>query len=389
MTKAKKRAVVIIPTYNELGNVERAITVLYENVFGKVDKRFEMSVLVVDDSSPDGTSDAVRKLKKEYKTMELLVNKRKEGLGNAYIKGMRYAIDKMKADVVVQFDADLSHDPEKIPEMLDRIISGSDMVVGSRYIAGGGIPQNWGLHRKFLSVVGNFVIRVIITDFSIHDWTGGFRATKASVVNKVLPTMTNETFMGYTFQIGFLHKASRLKYKISEVPFHFKDRVLGKSKLGAEYLINILYYLIGVRIKELLKWRIFKFAVVGGFGALVQLTSLQLLRTILPYQVAFFSAIELAVLSNFIWSNLWTFSDRKLSIAQVPMKFVQFNLASAGSIIIQQILAFVGEKFIGLFVLFEIFGVEIDTGLMYAVVGIFVGMFWNFFAYSKIIWRKK
>lgn len=147
-----------------------------------------------------------------------------------------------------------------------------------------------------------------------------------------------------------------------------------------------------VRIAEILKSRVFKFLLVGGFGSLVQFAFLYLYRQFIPaYQLAIFLSIETAIVSNFIWSNLWTFADRKLKAAQIPGKFVQFNLASAGSIVIQQIVAFVGEKFIGLFFLFTIpgIGLGVDTGVMYAVIGILIGMFWNFFAYSHFVWRKK
>ena len=388
MGMSNEKVVVIIPTYNEKGNIDRLVEYLFEKVFPKVDKYF-MMVLVVDDSSPDGTSELVKTLQKKYANLHLLVNKKKAGLGNAYIAGMKHAMNDLSADVVMEFDADFSHDPDKIPDLLNKITKGNDLVLGSRYVEGGSIPENWGFHRKFFSKIGNLIIRIVITDFSIHDWTTGYRAIKSSAAKKILPLLNNAAFMGYTFQIGFLHKASRMGYKIDEVPFHFKDRTMGKSKLGTEYIVNTLYYIIGVRIKELLEWRIFKFVVVGGFGAMVQLISLQLLRASLPYQVAFFLAIELAVVSNFVWNNLWTFSDRKLKVSQLPVKFVHFNLASAGSIIIQQILAFTGERFVGIFDLFSIFGFMVDTGLVFAVVGIFVGMFWNFFAYSKIIWRKK
>ena len=146
-----------------------------------------------------------------------------------------------------------------------------------------------------------------------------------------------------------------------------------------------------LRLQSILKNRIFKFAVVGGLGALIQLVTLQLWRQIAPFQLAFFLAIECAVLSNFMLSNIWTFSDRKLKPMQYPSKFVQFNITSAGSILIQQAIAFGGERFIGLFPLFTlpIVPIVVDTGMSYAVAGILIGMFWNFFAYNTFIWKKK
>lgn len=384
-----KRAIVIIPTYNERENIPQVIPLLL-SVFKQV-KGWEMGILVVDDTSPDKTYEVVEELTKKHKQVYLLINKKKSGLGGAYLKGMEYAFDKLKADVVFEFDADLSHDATKIPLMLDKIDQGYDMVLGSRYIKGGGIPPEWGLHRKFLSVVGNIVIMLVLTDFRVHDWTAGFRALTKKVFAAVAPELTSNRFSGYTFQVGFLHKTVRKGFKVAEVPYKFVDRTYGQSKIGPEYLVNTLMYILKARIVEILHNRIFKFAMVGGIGALVQLITLQLWRQILPFQFAFFMAIESAIVSNFILNNLWTFSDRKLALPQVPVKFAQFNLASGGSILIQQAVALVGEFGIGLFNLFTlpIIMLTIDTGQIYAVVGILIGMFWNFFAYNRFIWRAK
>lgn len=384
-----KRAVVIIPTYNERENIARVIPRLLD-VFKQV-RGWEMHILVVDDTSPDKTYEVVEQLTKKHTQVHLLLNKQKSGLGGAYLKGMDYAFHQLKADAVFEFDADLSHDPEKVPAMLAQLDNGYDMVLGSRYIPGGGIPSDWGLHRKFLSVVGNIIIMTVLTDFRIRDWTTGYRAITKSVYEAVVPEMKSERFSGYTFQIGFLHKAVRKGFKITEVPFQFVDRTEGHSKLGPEYIKNTLLYIIKVRFLELSQMRIFKFLMVGGFGAFVQLATLQFWRLFLPYQLAFFLAIECAVVSNFIFNNIWTFADRKLAMSQVPLKFIQFNLASGGSILIQQAVAIVGEYAIGLFPLFTvpILNFTFDTGTGYAMIGILLGMAWNFFAYNKFIWRAK
>jgi dolichol-phosphate mannosyltransferase len=383
-----KKAFVIIPTYNERENIQKVVPILLD-VFSQV-KNWDMNILVVDDSSPDKTAEVVQDFSKKHKEVHLLLNKKKAGLGGAYLKGMANAFDDYNADVVFEFDADLSHDPTKIPIFLEKIEQGYDMVLGSRYINGGGIPDDWGLHRKFLSVVGNIVITVILTNFSIRDWTGGYRAITRKVYEAVEPEMHDEKFTGYTFQIGFLHKAVKKGFKIVEVPFKFVDRTIGVSKLGNEYIKNNLLYLFKVRGKEIVENRLFKFVITGGVGALVQLMALAVWRLFLPYEVAFFLAIETAVVSNFIISNIWTFADRKLKASQYPAKFVQFNLASAGSILIQLLIAVVGKNLIGLFDLFRlpIVQITVDTGMIYAVVGILVGMFWNFFAYTTLIWKK-
>lgn len=382
------KVIVIIPTYNERGNIERTLDALFAVTTRIPD--WQVEALIVDDTSPDKTYELVEQLGKKDKKVHLLVNKRKVGLGGAYLKGMEYAVKELDADVLMEFDADLSHDPRIIPQILDKVSEGYDMVLGSRYIPGGGIPQNWGLHRKILSVLGNVIIATILFDFSIHDWTGGYRAIRREVYERVRPELSSERFFGYTFQIGFLHNALKLGYKVAEVPFHFVDRTVGVSKLGPEYLKNVLLYILKYRWQSIVTHRIFKFVVVGGLGSLVQLLSLALWRRVMPYQFAFFTAIECAVVSNFLLNNLWTFADKQIELHSMPGKFVQFNLASAGSILIQQALALGGEFLIGIFALFTVpfVNVVIDTGTVYAVVGILIGMFWNFFAYNRFVWKR-
>jgi len=212
--------------------------------------------------------------------------------------------------------------------------------------------------------------------------------------------MHNAAFHGYTWQIGFLVKTIQKGYKVTEVPFIFRDRTEGHSKLGPEYIFNTMRYIMKVRISQIIHHRIFKFVMVGGFGTLVQLVALHIYRLIFTssygpisaYQIALVLAIETAIVSNFTWNNLWTFKDRKLKAIQIPLKFVQFNLASGGSLLFQFVIASLGERLIGLFTILE-FGIlnlefSLDTGLIYAVIGILVGMFWNFFAYSKFVWKK-
>lgn len=393
------KAIIIIPTYNESGNIEKTLTAI-DSVRTTLDKNWKLEVLVVDDNSPDGTADIVKKLSKKFTYVSLLNNPRKSGLGGAYLKGMHKAFEEMNADVIFEFDADLSHDPRKIPQFLKKIDQGYDLVLGSRYIEDGGIPDNWGVHRKFLSIVGNWVIMLILTNFQIRDWTTGYRAIRKSVYESVKKEMASDRFSGYTFQIGFLHKAVRRGFKVAEVPFQFVDRTYGESKLGAEYIKNTLMYILKVRIQEIMKLRAFKFVMVGGLGALIQLSSLHFYRYLIPvnhvpwltaFQEATLLSIETAIISNFILSNLWTFADRKLTLAQIPVKFLQFNLTSMGSLLIQFLISSGGERFIGLFTVVKlpIVNIEFDTGFFYAVIGILTGMFWNFFAYSKIIWRKR
>jgi len=388
MSKKSKKAIIILPTYNERDNIVKTIEVL-EDEFRTI-RHWQLGILVVDDTSPDKTYELVRNLQKKYQNLHLLLNRKKSGLGGAYLKGMAQAFDQLKATVVFEFDADLSHDVHKIGQFLEQIDAGAAMVIGSRYIPGGGIPADWGVHRKFLSVVGNKFINLMMLDFSLKDWTSGFRAITEKVYRQVVSQLGSERFSGYTFQIGFLYLARQAGFEVVEVPFVFKDRQHGHSKIGPEYIKNTLMFISKVRLNDLLTNRIFKFAMVGLVGASVQLSTLNIFRLFSSYQLAYFLSVEMAVLSNFILNNLWTFSDRKLKLKQFPIKFVHFNLASAGSIIIQQIFALIGQYTFGLKPLFRLPVVHFmfDTGTLYAIIGILLGMSWNFFAYNKFIWKK-
>jgi len=389
-----KKAIVIVPTYNEKDNVPILIPRLMK-VFDGIEG-WQMGILIVDDTSPDGTYLVVEALIKKYANLHLLINKQKTGLGGAYLKGMAKAFDELKADVVFEFDADMSHPAEKIPEFLKLIDQGSDFVMGTRYHKGGGVPEDWGLHRKLLSSVGNMIISIVFTNFWVRDWTSGFRAITKKVYESVHPLLHSERFYGYTFQIGFLYNTLKKGYKIGFVPYKFTDRTHGKSKIGPEYIKNNLIYIFKMRIKDIIKHRLFKFAVVGLVGALVQFVTLALFRNLMYYTLAYFLSAELAVSSNFILSNLWTFSDRKLKLVQIPLKFLTFNLASFGSVGIQTVLAEVGARTIGtdvyLFIVpFSklVLGQDFvfDTGFLFMIVGILVGMVWNYLAYTKVIWK--
>src|SRR3989338_5710605 len=167
------KVVIVLPTYCEAENIEGVVEKI-EEVTSRLGN-YQFQILVLDDFSPDGTPDKVKRLQKKFSNVILLSGK-KEGLGKAYLRGMNYAVSELGAEVMFEMDADFSHDPEVIPEFMGKIETGADFVIGSRYIKGGSIPENWGLHRKIFSVIGNLIVRVGLGIFKIHDWTGGFRA---------------------------------------------------------------------------------------------------------------------------------------------------------------------------------------------------------------------
>lgn len=376
-----QKAVVINPTYNEKGNIEKLITTLEEEIFPQV-KNWEMHILVADDNSPDGTGDEVRKLMEKYKNVDI-VQGEKNGLGAAYVRGMTYAIEKMGADVVFEMDADLQHDPTKIPDFLKKIDEGCDMVLGNRYSDGGSIPQNWPIQRKMFSIVANLFVRLVFFAPKIHDWTGGYRALKKEVFLKEKEKLSN--FKGYIFQISFLHKALRDGFVIGEVPFAFGDRTLGKSKIAPlSYIMSVLYFVISTRIKELLFGSFGKFLVVGGIGFILQLLVYRFLirTTPLPLGIASWMAAQLAIFSNFNLNNLWTFRHEKTkSLGSYLKRMLGFFASSnVGVLIIQSGLVQLGET---------LFGRNYPLPYVYFVFATGLLLIYNFTMYRFVIWRKK
>jgi dolichol-phosphate mannosyltransferase len=184
-----------------------------------------------------------------------LPQKKKKGLGAAYLAGMKRAFSSMKADVIITMDGDLSHNPEEIPAFLEKISQGHDFVIGSRYIAGGAIPENWPVHRKILSTIGNIIVINLLGLKSLTDWTSGFRAIKKEVYETVLLKIKEDKaeYRGYTFNIGFAYHTVMAGFSVSETPIKFTERTSGKSKLGLEYLLHAPMFLIKTRLSNTLK----------------------------------------------------------------------------------------------------------------------------------------
>ena len=373
------KAVVIIPTYNEKENIGLLIDKL-EEVFAKVPKKWEMNILVVDDSSPDGTGEVVRGKMDQFKNVHLFTNKGKVGLGGAYMKGMEYATQEMKADLMFEFDADFQHDPQLIPSFLEKIDEGADLVLGSSYMKGGSIPKFWGIHRKILSVGGNIFTRVMMLDRKIHDWTTGFRAVRPELFFKVKDKITE--LKTYSFQLQFLYQARKLGANIAEVPLNFKERYKGYSKIpGLESTIKTFWFVIKVRTIDFFKSRFFKFGTVGFLGYLVNAFFLNLFSKMsFPEVVIWAASTELAIINNFALNNIWTFKNNEIKGGvNVIKKFLQFNLTSAGALIIQTVLGTLGVY---------ILGGEYRQLLLPFIV-LFVVLPYNYFMYTRVIWKKK
>jgi dolichol-phosphate mannosyltransferase len=369
------KLVLILPTYNERENIVKLLDLLHEALGDE--KRYQVSYLVADDNSPDGTSELVEKYQKTHKDV-FLISGKKEGLGKAMLRAMTYAVDRMGAEYLFQMDADLSHDPRIVPKFLRALDEGADFVVGSRYIAGGSIPSNWGVHRKIFSVVGNAIVRFGLGYPRVHDWTGGFRAYKKIFFEQVKNEL--DQYSGYVFQIAFLHKSIMRSAHIVEVPIHFTDRLYGRSKIAPfEYIKNVFLYVFFARLAYPSTRSFVKFLIVGSVGFVVNTIILEA-GVFLGYHPAAASVVgaEFAILSNFLLNNAWTFRERKIHTkTRKLLKFIQFNGTSLGAIAIQSGIVYIGTHLYGL-----------SEYRIFYIFGVLIGLVWNYLMYSRVIWKK-
>lgn len=224
--------VVVIPTYNEAGNIGGLVSALMAVAP-------DLNVLVVDDASPDGTAEVVRAVATEYPgRVELLSRAGKSGLGTAYRAGFAVALERGHT-IIVQMDADLSHDPAYLPALVSAVEVGADAVLGSRYVPGGRI-DNWPRLRRFLSRWGNRYAAGML-GLAVNDATSGYRAYSAELLRRI--DFSSVRAEGYGFQIEMTHRAVRADARIVEVPIRFVDRVVGESKLS-HHIINEAFGLV-------------------------------------------------------------------------------------------------------------------------------------------------
>lgn len=213
---------VIVPTYNEKDNLPRIVTRILALPIA------DLRVLIIDDNSPDGTGGIADDLALQFPgKVEVIHRSGKLGLGTAYVTGFQHLL-KTDAQKIAQMDADFSHPPEKLEEM-DHALADADMVIGSRYIEGGSLDHDWPAWRKFLSRFGNEYSRTILCAKTM-DMTGGYRLWKREVLSAI--SLDQIRSNGYVFQVEMAYIATRLGFKIKEIPIHFAERKFGQSKMN-------------------------------------------------------------------------------------------------------------------------------------------------------------
>ena len=235
------KTLIISPTYNERKNIKQLVDMV-------IGENPELHLLIVDDNSPDGTGDKVKKLQTKYKNLYLETRPKKSGLGTAYIFGFKWALEK-KYENIIQMDADLSHNPKDLPRMIDKLQK-YDLIIGSRYINGISVV-NWPLRRLMLSYGANAYSRVI-TGMPIMDGTGGFKAWKSSVLSSI--DLDSVKSQGYSFQIEMNFRAWVKKFNIKEIPIIFSDRTIGQSKMSKTIVYEAIFMVWRLRIWKIFKW---------------------------------------------------------------------------------------------------------------------------------------
>jgi dolichol-phosphate mannosyltransferase len=224
------RATVCLPTYDERANLDRMLRSLGE-VLRDGDR-----VLVIDDNSPDGTGRLAEELARELPFVSVLHRPQKEGLGPAYLAGFRRALAD-GAELVLEMDCDFSHDPEDVPRLIAAAEEGADVVLGSRYVAGGRVG-NWGLARRVISRGGSLYTALFL-HMGVRDPTGGFKCFRRRVLETIDPDTI--TAKGYAFQIETTYRAKRAGFKVVEIPITFDDRVSGTSKMSRRIVLEAVW----------------------------------------------------------------------------------------------------------------------------------------------------
>ena len=238
------KAVVIIPTYNEIENAENIIRAVMNIPHPLFD------VLIVDDNSPDGTADVVKSLQNEFSgRLHLLSRSEKNGLGRAYLAGFAWALER-DYDYVIEMDADFSHNPADLPRLYEACrTDGADVAVGSRYVCGVNVV-NWPMKRVLMSYFASKYVRMV-TGIPVNDTTAGFVCYHRSVLKTL--GLGNIQFVGYAFQIEMKFKAWKYGFDITEVPIIFTDRTAGTSKMNSSIFVEAVFGVIRLKLNSLFK----------------------------------------------------------------------------------------------------------------------------------------
>ena len=366
------RTLIIIITYNEIENIGELIPIVFKIVPSNVD------ILVVDDSSPDGTGKAVEELFPEFPNRLFLFTRPvKEGTSAAYIAGFKWGLER-DYDAFLQFDGDFSHNPEYIPRMLKEI-ENYDVVIGSRNIKGGGV-KDWTLSRNIISRGGSLYSRIILS-CPVRDLTGGYNMFRRTALEKI--GLDGIISKSYSLQIELKYKAYRKGCSIKEIPIIFTDRIRGVSKISNNTLIEALF--IVWKIKKNVGYdsgldQFIKFALTGGLGAVTNLIIFFICVDIagLDPVLTSIGCFFIAGTQNYIINHKWSFRQ---NIPTEPLSFKRLCLFLGGALLGYLVNISTMRFMISQFVL--------PWKTIAQACGIITGMFFYFVVSKFIIFRKK
>jgi dolichol-phosphate mannosyltransferase len=359
------RCLVVVPTYNEAGNVARLLAAVRAAVP-------YADVLVVDDNSPDGTAALVSQQPGFGDRLWLLERPGKAGLGAAYRAGFAWALER-GYDRVAQMDADLSHPPERLGALFEAL-DHADVSVGSRYVSGGGVRE-WSWSRRLLSWAGNRYVRAVLGT-GVRDNTAGFKAFRRDALVRigVLESESN----GYSFQIENTWRAVQAGLDVVEVPITFTDRTDGSSKMSARIAAEALLRVLVWRFAE-----VFMFLAVGGVGYVVDVVAFNVFQSVEPFKAldpayARTVAVVLAILVNYVGNRAWTWRDvasddrrRELSLFFV-FSLVGFGFSLAALLISHDVLGFTSR---------------LSDNIAANVIGLGLGAGFRFWTYKRFVFR--
>jgi len=358
----------VLPTYNEEENIENIIKQILEEERNQSTDTF--SILVVDDNSSDETQDIVKGLISLNQKIHLITGPKK-GLGDAYKRGFEFAIDELNADLIFQMDSDGQHDASLIPNFINYIKEGKDVIIGSRFIDGGTTPD-FSFSRLFMSKVGNLLVRYVGGITQVKDCTSGYRAIRTSYLKEL--DFSYLSTRGYSFQSSLICDLAWRGADIFEIPIEFSSRKGGDSKLALRDQIEFLFNIprLGFRnTKDFIKY-----SLVGMSGVFVNLGLYTLLTRY--YEVSELLAplisIESALISNFILNNFWTFGKRTTQ-SRIRVKFLKFHLASGFSALINY------AVFLTLFLVFQLYDILAN------LIGIALAAIVNYLINSNWTWK--
>lgn len=385
-------AVIVIPTYNEAESIGKMIDYLNKHTFIDIKNKkgikqnWNMKILVVDDNSPDGTGKIVDKKTKEYKNVFLLSRSIKNGIGSAYLDGFKFAMEKLDADFIFEFDGDFQHPPECIPMMLREMENGYDYVIGSRKVKGGSNPKGWGFKRVFFSEVGGLVARFVLffpfkNFFKVTDPTTGLKVTRVKGFVDHLDLDYRHLYsksFGYKMQLLF--ETLKLGAKFKEIPLEFHVRNAGQSKIEGSAVKDMLIVVAKIRWFDDFTQKFLKFGTVGFAGYIVNASLLALFSKLWHTEwLSWLLSTEAAIVSNFTLNNIWTFKDDQISgFSKTVSKFLQFNFTSLGALLIQTIAGTIGVLLLG----------SQYRQILLPFIIVFLVLPYNWLMYNKFIWKK-